>query len=164
MPDLRAAMVDLAGLTARQGGTAVLFDMDHTEGTYASAQVLRRLYDRVVVVTPRDRIAEDVPLVTRLGILRRFASLGIEVLPLSEPSPASRLEDGVVSVRNVYTGDERELGEVALLTYATPRFADDALATPLAAAGVELHLVGDCRAPRTVMAATSEGHAAGHAL
>src|SRR5690606_15093811 len=145
VPDLRAAMTDLAGLTARQGGTVVLFDMDHTEGTYAAAQVLRRLYDRVVVVTPRDRIAEDVPLVTRLGILRRFALQGIEVLPLFEPSPASRLEDGVVSVQNVYTGEERVIGEVALLTYSTPRVADDALAAPLAAAGIELHLVGDCR-------------------
>lgn len=164
IPDLRTLMPDLIDLAQPQGGTAVLFDMDHGEGTYASAQVLRRLFDRVVILTPRDRIAEDTPLVTRLGILRRMATLGIEVWPLTEPSAHSRLEEGRVLARNVYTGRETEVADVAILTYSTARVADDALAAPLHAAGVELRLVGDCYAPRTVMAATSEGHAAGLAL
>lgn len=164
IPDLRTLLPDLVDLAQPQGGTAVLFDMDHTEGTYASAQVLRRLFDRVVILTPRDRIAEDTPLVTRLGILRRMATLGIEIWPLTEPSPRSRLEEGIVLARNVYTGAETGIGDVALFTYSTARVADDALAVPLRAAGLELRLVGDCYAPRTVMAATSEGHAAGLAL
>jgi hypothetical protein len=71
--DLRAAWRNSLGFTQRQAGTAVLYDMDATEGTYASAEFLRSRFDRVVIVTPRDRIAEDVPLVNRLGILRRFA-------------------------------------------------------------------------------------------
>lgn len=162
--DVRTLMPDLVGLSERQGGTAVLFDMDHTEGTYACAQVLERLFDRVVILTPRDRIAEDTPLVTRLGILRRLSTLGVEVMPLTEPSPESSLEEGIVLARNVYTGSTAEIAGVALLGYSTPRVADDALAGPLRAAGVEVHLVGDCYAPRTVMAATADGHARGHEL
>ncbi len=164
IPDLRALLPELIDLLEPQGGTAVLFDMDHGEGTYAGAQVLKRLFDRVVILTPRDRIAEDVPLVTRLGILRRMAGLGIEVWPLVEPSPGSRLEDGILLARNVYTGAETSIPEVVVFTYSTVRAADDALAAPLRAAGIETRLVGDCYAPRTVMAATSEGHAAGLAL
>jgi 2,4-dienoyl-CoA reductase-like NADH-dependent reductase (Old Yellow Enzyme family) len=164
VPDLRALMPELLGLREPQGGTAVLFDMDHTEGTYASAEVLARLFDRVVLLTPRDRIAEDVPLVSRLGILRRLSGLGVEVWPLVEPSPASDLERGLVAARHVYTGREREIGDVVLLTYATPRVADDGLATPLQEAGLDVHRVGDCYAPRTLMAATADGHAAGHVL
>jgi 2,4-dienoyl-CoA reductase-like NADH-dependent reductase (Old Yellow Enzyme family) len=164
VPDLRALMPDLVALSGSQGGTAVMFDMDHTEGTYASAEVLRRLFDRVVILTPRDRIAEDTPLVTRLGILRRFAAQGIEVLPLTEPSPSSHLEAGLVLARHVYTGQETEIPDVSLLTYSTPRMADDGLAAPLGLAGLEVHLVGDCYAPRSVMAATSDGHAKGHEL
>jgi len=164
VPDLRALAPDLLALRERQGGTAVLFDMDHTEATYACVQVLARLFDRVLLLTPRDRIAEDTPLVTRLGILRRLSGLGIEVWPLTEPSPASSLEDGVVLARNVYTGQEREISDVVLLTYATPRVPQDGLALPLQEAGLEVLRVGDCYAPRTLMAATSEGHAAGHAL
>jgi len=164
VPDLRALMPDLVTLREPQGGTAVLFDMDHTEATYSSVEVLARLFDRVVLLTPRDRIAEDVPLVTRLGILRRLSHLGIEVAPLLEPSAASDLEQGIVRARNVYTGREREIDDVVLLAYSTPRIADDSLAAPLADAGLEVHRVGDCYAPRSLMAATAEGHATGHAL
>jgi hypothetical protein len=164
VPDLRALMPDLVTLREPQGGTAVLYDMDHTEATYASVEVLARLFDHVVLLTPRDRIAEDVPLVTRLGILRRLSSLGIEVAPLQEPSAASDLEQGIVRARNVYTGRERDIEDVVLLTYSTPRIADDSLAAPLADAGLEVHRVGDCYAPRSLMAATAEGHASGHAL
>jgi 2,4-dienoyl-CoA reductase-like NADH-dependent reductase (Old Yellow Enzyme family) len=162
VPDLRALMPDLVRLQAPQGGTAVLFDMDHTEATYAATQVLSRLFDRVVLLTPRDRIAEDTPLVTRLGILRRLSHLGVEVWPLNEPSPCSDLESGLVLSRNVYTGQEREIPDVVLLTYSTPRIADDGLAAPLERAGLSVHRVGDCYAPRGLMAATAEGHAAGH--
>jgi hypothetical protein len=70
--------------------------MDHTEGTYAAAEMLHALFDRVVVITPR------VP--------------------------------------------------------------EDTLAGPLRAAGIETRLVGDCRAPGGLLAATSDGHAAGNEI
>ena len=71
--DLRAAMVEVLRHDGRQPGTAVLFDADHTEGTYAAAEALRARFERVVIVTPRDTIATDVQMVTRQGILRRMA-------------------------------------------------------------------------------------------
>jgi 2,4-dienoyl-CoA reductase-like NADH-dependent reductase (Old Yellow Enzyme family) len=162
VPDVRTLMADLVDLTEPQGGTAVLFDMDHTEGTYAAAELLRKLFDRTVIVTPRDRIAEDTPLVTRLGILRRVAKQSIELLPLHEPDAASRFEDGVLVARNVYTGALHEIEGVSLFTYSTPRRADDGLASELRTRGLHVRLVGDAWAPRTVSAATSDGHAAGH--
>ena len=39
--DLRAAMTEVLRHDGRQPGTAVLFDADHTEGTYAAAEALR---------------------------------------------------------------------------------------------------------------------------
>jgi 2,4-dienoyl-CoA reductase-like NADH-dependent reductase (Old Yellow Enzyme family) len=72
VPDLRSAVADLLGHRERQRGAAVLFDMDHTEGTYAAAALLAALFDRVVLVSPRESIAHETPLVTRQGILRRF--------------------------------------------------------------------------------------------
>jgi hypothetical protein len=38
------------------------------------------------------------------------------------------------------------------------------LALPLKAAGVEVHAIGDCRAARNILAATTEGDAIGRAL
>ena len=57
-----------------------------------------------------------------------------------------------------------QIEDVALLTHATARIPDDALVAPLRAAGVELSLVGDCFAPRSLLIATREGHAIGNAL
>ncbi len=164
IPDIRRLASDLLNVTQPQGGTAVLFDMDHTEGTYAFAEVLARLFDRTVLVTPRERVAADVPLVSALGISRRLARKGIEILPFSELSAQSILEEGIVRVANVYTGQLTDIANVAVLTYATPRAAEEGLAEPLRALGYEVHEVGDCRQPRTVLSATSEGHRMGASL
>jgi 2,4-dienoyl-CoA reductase-like NADH-dependent reductase (Old Yellow Enzyme family) len=164
VPDLRACMVQLLGFTRRQSGTAVLFDMDATEGTYASAEYLRRLFDRVVIVTPRDRIAEDVPLVNRLGILRRFAKLGIDVMTLARIDAESSLEDGVVRVRNVYSGALDDIADVVLLTYATPRAPDLAAIDAFASIAPEFHVIGDAYAPGSTMAATAQGHRIGNLI
>jgi hypothetical protein len=157
-------MAELIGFTERQSGAAVLFDMDATEGTYASAEYLRRLFDRVVIVTPRDRIAEDVPLVNRLGIVRRFARAGIEVMTLAGIDADSPLEDGVLHVRNVYSGTLAEIADVVLLTYATPRAPDLAAIEAFASLAAEFHVVGDAYAPGSTMAATAQGHRIGNLI
>jgi dimethylglycine catabolism A len=162
--DLRTCMSELLEFTQPQGGTAVLFDMDATEGTYAAAEQLHKLFDRVVIITPRDRIAEDVPLVTRLGILRRFANQGIETIPLAEISGDSRLEDGVLVYRNIYTGKLTQIDAVVLFTYATPRAPDAALQTALEQTGIKLHVIGDAYAPCATIGATSQGHKLGNEL
>jgi hypothetical protein len=164
VPDLRAAMADLAGIRARQDGTAVVFDMDHSEGTYAAVLRLKELFDRVVIVTPRNSLIDDASLVTRQNLLRRLARAHVETILLSEPRWGSAFEDGILEVRHVYSGDVSEIRDLALLAYATPRARNDELAAPLARAGVELRLVGDCLSPRDMLAATADGHAAGNAL
>ena len=94
VPDLRAAMAEVLRHDGRQPGTAVLFDADHTEGTYAAAEALRARFERVVIVTPRDTIATDVQMVTRQGILRRMAEQRIEIVTLSRTTLERRLRRG----------------------------------------------------------------------
>jgi hypothetical protein len=147
-----------------QPGTAVLFDADHTAGTYAAAHLLREVFERVVIATPRAGIADDEPLVVRQGIIRRIAYSDIEVIPLVELSGDSELIEGRVDLRNVYSGQTTRISDVVLLTYSTPRAQNDALAAPLRATGMELHIVGDCLQPRTPYFATLEGNAAGRKL
>jgi hypothetical protein len=159
--DARTAARVLCGHREPQGGTAVLFDMDHTEATYALAEVMRRLFDRTVILTPRERIAMDVPLVSSLGIYRRLTRKGIEVVTLSELSEASVFEEARLACRNVHTGEVTMIENVAVAAYATPRAPRDALLAPLAAAGLPVQVIGDCKVPRTLLAATAEGHAAG---
>ena len=163
--DLRTAMQGVLHIKQRQPGTAVIYDMDQSEGTYASAEHLRQVFERVVIVTPRDAIAEETAMVTHQGINRRISATGIEVMTLAEPRWSDDdFENGNLEIRQVYTGEKTVLRNVAFFAYATPRAPDIALVAPLRAAGIDVRLIGDCLAPRNVMAATSEGHAAGHAV
>ena len=164
VPDLRSALVEILRHDARQPGTAVLFDTDHTEGTYAAAEALRARFERAVIVTPRDTIASDVQMVTRQGILRRMAEQRIEVVTLCEPRWSNACAEGRLDIVNIYNGNVRVIDDLALLTYATPRAPDDQLAAPLEAAGIPVILVGDARAPQEMLFATASGHAAGEAV
>lgn len=164
VPDLRSAMSALLRHPARQSGTAVIFDMDHTEGTYAAAELLHALFDRVVVITPREYIAQKTALVTRQGILRRFHEKRIETIALAEPRWSESFGEGKLEYANVYNGDAGVIANVVFFAYSTPRVPEDMLAGPLRATGIEVHLVGDCRSPGGLLAATAEGHAAGNAI
>jgi len=159
--DARSAAAALSEFHEPQGGTAVLFDMDHTEGTYALAEIMRRLFDRTVIVTPRERVAMDVPLVTSLSIYRRLTRLDIEIVALSELAAESDFEAGRIAYRNVHTGTLGFIDEVAIAAYATPRAPRTTLLDALRDAGVPVQAIGDCKTPRSLLAATSEGYAAG---
>ena len=164
VPDLRDALVEVLRHDTPQPGTAVLFDADHTEGTYAAAEALRARFARVVIVTPRDTIATDVAMTGRQGILRRMAEQRIEIVTLAEPRWNDQVGEGRLEIVNVYNGDIRAIEDLALLTYATPRVPNDALAAPLRAAGIEVVPVGDARAPQEMLFATASGHAAGDTI
>ena len=161
VPDLRSAIAALLRHTERQSGAAVIFDMDHTEGTYAAAELLRARFERVVVITPRESIAQGTALVTRQGILRRFREQRIETVVLAEPRWSESFNEGKLEYADVYNGDVGVIEEVAFFAYSTPRVPEDALAGPLRAAGIEVRLTGDCLAPGGLLAATSGGHAVG---
>src|SRR6202044_1609356 len=105
IPDQRRALMETLRHSGRHPGTAVLFDTDHTEATYAAAEALRTRFDRVVIVTPRDTIAIDVQLVTRQGILRRMAEQRVEVITLSEPRWSDECAEGRLEIVNIYSGD-----------------------------------------------------------
>ena len=162
--DLRTAMPGVLHLTEKQPGAAIVYDMDLSEGTYASAERLQQIFERVVIVTARDAIADETSMVTHQGINRRLSAKGIEVMLLSQPRWSDAFENGDLEIVQVYTGGKTVIRNIAFFAYSTPRAPNITLAAPLRAAGIDVTLIGDCLAPRTVMAATAEGHAAGHAV
>lgn len=144
---------------ATNGGTAVLYDHDHTAMTYAAAEALARTYEHLVLVTPRTGIAQSVNFCSALGVHRRLRQLGVEIVTAARPIA---FENHVVRYEDVFSKRISERDGVAILVFATPRRVNDALAC--VSANVELHLIGDCMAPRNLMVAIHEGHAIGNAL
>jgi hypothetical protein len=151
----------LGAAPARRAGTAVLFDHDHGAGVYALADLLAATYDRLVLLTPRTQLGRNVAYVGLLGVYRRLYRAKVEIVVAAVPK---RFAAGRVVHANAFTGEERAIEDVALFAYATPRLADDALAAPLRAQGLEVRLAGDAFAPRAMLAAVHEGHRIGSEL
>ena len=145
-------------------GAVVIYDTDHTEGVYAAAEAFNARFTKTVIVTPRDTIATEVPMVNRQGILRRMAEQRIEVVHLAEPNWSDSVADGRLDLVNIYNGDIKTIGDLAMLTYASPREPNDALLAPLQQAGFTVIPVGDARAPQEMLFATASGHEAGNAV
>ncbi|MEE8555089.1 MAG: oxidoreductase, partial [bacterium] len=161
MTGLREAAAELVSKVGSRSGTAVLFDQDHTAPVYAAAELLAERFDKAVLITPRVQIARSVPYVSGIGVYRRLYRAGVEIVLAA--APVSR-QGGRFTYRNVFTGETGTIDGVTLACYATPRIADGALAEPLRQAGIEVHLVGDCYAPRSPLAAVHEGHRVGSGL
>lgn len=163
-PDIRQIAARFATRRQRESGTAVIFDQDHTAFTYATAEVLARCFERVVIVTPREGIAAEEPLVNRQGIHRRMPQKGIIVEAWGMPVFDEGLFEGRMTVRHVMGGADRVVEDVVLMTHATARAPNDALFLPLKEKGVEVIRIGDCHAPRSLLVATGEGYRAGMRL
>lgn len=159
--DLRGLLISLRGRTTREAGRLVLFDQDHTEMTYGAALKLLDRFARVTIVTPRERIASDVPLLNRQSIYQQLFDRRVDILTNVEPRSLDGLEDGRLTLFNVYNGDTTELEDVAAVTYSGPRRPDDQLRVGFEADGRHVYPIGDCYAPRSVLAATRQGYEIG---
>jgi len=156
--ELRSLTVDLLQNPGRRSGVAVLYDQDHTEATYSAAELLSRIYDKVLIITPKSSIGTKVNYISLLGILRRLTKSKIEIISSSIPCG---LSDGSLRLENVLNGETTSLADVACLTYSTPRSADTELRDALKREKFSIDLVGDCNAPRVMAAAVHEGYQVG---
>lgn len=145
----------------RANGTLVVLDEDHSASVYAGVEFAAQYYDRVVLMTPKTTFASGVPYVDTIGVYRRLFKLGIEMHIAAIPKRA----DGQRLVyQNPYSGDERAILEVSTFVYATPRAANDQLGRELKARGESVFMIGDCLAPRGVMAAMEDSKQVYHAI
>lgn len=164
VPDLRTLMMELRGRKDRTEGRILVYDRDHTDMTYAATQRLTELFGGVILVTPRERIASDVPLVNRQAIYERLYRRHVDIHTCVDLADLDGLEDGKLTLVNVYNGEPTVVEDVVAVTYATARVPEDSLRAPLEAAGITVVTVGDCHAPRTILAATRQGYQIGTAL
>jgi pyruvate/2-oxoglutarate dehydrogenase complex dihydrolipoamide dehydrogenase (E3) component len=108
---------------------------------------------RLQVVTPAFAVAEDIDLVQRVPLYQRLLDAGAGFYPNSE---VCALDGQEVVIRDVYAGGTRRLGPVDLLIVWRGRRARDGLRAAIEAAGVELHMLGDCVASRSADIAIAE--------
>ena len=158
--DIRHSLQAIRVAKSKQTGCAVLLDMDQTEGTYAAAFLLTEKFSKVILITPREGVAQETPLVTRQKVQRALFEQHIEVRYLSEPwfSPTFS-DDGVLGSISVFGGTPHLIEDVAFFSWSSPRQPQDELAPSLMAAGLIVHKIGDCKVAGSVMQATADGNA-----
>ncbi|MDG2461738.1 MAG: FAD-dependent oxidoreductase [Luminiphilus sp.] len=164
IPSLRDIAQQLALGMPHVSGQAVLVDSDHTEMTYAAAISLTEVFDRVTLVTSRERFAHDMSLINRQGTLQRLFDNKVRLINHVEPDSLNQLENGILLLKNVYNNEIETLDDVSTLIHASSRVPNDALLLPLCSLGLEVISIGDCRAPRSLMAATRDGYLTAKAL
>ena len=137
-------------------GTAVLFDDDQTETTYAVADLLAHNHPSVVLVTRRWQLGRALPHVTFLGVRRRLARAGVRIVYGSRPI---REAGGSLVLCDVDTGREQQIDDVSMFVWATPRRSSDGLVYEIMAAGVPVEAVGDAFRPGDLAAAVRQARA-----
>jgi len=162
--DIRALMQSLQGRSRQEEGRILLLDRDHTEMTYAAAERLAELFEGVTLVTPRERIASDCSLINRQEIYQRLHDRHVQILTCCEPADVEGLDEGQLSAINVYNGEATVIDNLVGISYATARVPRDELRAPLENEGIRVQTIGDCYAPRTVLAATRQGHKIGNLI
>ena len=149
----RPFMRQLLDYPQKRSGTLVVLDEDQTASLYAGVEYASRCYDRVVLMTPKIAFASAVPYVDTIGVYRRLFELGIDMRTAAIP----RRADGQRLIYlNPYTGKENSVSGVSQFVFSTPRAANDGLGRELKARGRSVFLVGDCLAPRGVLAAMED--------
>ena len=163
IPDLPSAIAALLAHPGRYAGTAVVIDEDHSSFTYNAVDWLAEHFDHVVLLTSRDTVARHEHRVARQGIIERLLARSVERRLFQLPDLRSEeLEEGIVGHRQtIGPGTRRLIEKVSFLAYAAHREPRLELLAPLRTAGHRHRLIGDARAPRTLLHATREGHAAG---
>lgn len=113
----------------------------------------------VTIVERLPEIGLDQPPSIRAALLRRFAERDVRML--TSANVISFLDDGaLVSIE----GREEALRGMDWIVLATGVKAVDSLRTALRQSSIEVHVIGDAKRPRDILAAVAEGGDVGRSI
>jgi dimethylglycine catabolism A len=164
LPGAPGALVhvsDVVSGEARAGGHVLVVDQDgHLRGS-GVADLLAGQGHRVSIASEQLYVGQGIDLKTLYPLQRRLRQQGVEMLPSTR---FAGWDAGRPVVADVFTGAERTLTDIDTVVWAAPGRVVVDLVAPLRGAGLEVHPVGDCVAPRRVEHAVHEAHAVARAL
>jgi 2,4-dienoyl-CoA reductase-like NADH-dependent reductase (Old Yellow Enzyme family) len=148
--------------TAQPGEYALVYDQIGFHQATGTAELLAEKGCKVEVVTPQFFVGGDLSVTLDIELwYRRALARGIRLTPdyfLTSLGPNS------ATIINNYTGQPRQLEDVALAVVVAPQVANDTLYHQLQGKVKQLYRIGDCVAPRRVEHAILDGERAARAL
>lgn len=147
---------------AQPGEYAVVYDQIGFHQATSTAELLAEKGCRVEIVTPQFFVGGDLSITLDIELwYRRALAKGMHLMAnyfLAGLGPNS------ATIINNYTGQPRQLENVALAVMVSPQVANDTLYHQLQGKVKHLYRVGDCVAPRRVEHAILDGERAARAL
>lgn len=125
------------------------------------AEMLAKAGSSVVLAVNGLHAGEVLPLYVRDNIAAELHRLRVEVRPYMRLFGTA---EGSVFLQHVPSGEAVELAGIDTLVLCLGHRPVDDLAATITALGIELHMAGDCLAPRTAEEAVFEGLKAGIAV
>ncbi|NGQ91001.1 FAD-dependent oxidoreductase [Rhodobacter sp. HX-7-19] len=146
---------------ARPGGRVVVADWRCDWIGPGLAEMLARAGSSVVLAVNGLHAGEVLPLYVRDNIAAELHRLGVEVRPYARLFGTA---GDSVFLQHTPSGEAMEVEGVATLVLCLGHRPVDDLAEVAAGLGIEVHMAGDCLAPRTAEEAVFEGLKAGAAV
>jgi 2,4-dienoyl-CoA reductase-like NADH-dependent reductase (Old Yellow Enzyme family) len=154
--------VILGEKTAQPGEYVIVYDQVGFHQSTGTAELLAEKGCKVEFVTPQFFVGGDLSVTLDIELwYRRVLAKGMQLTPdhfLASLGPNS------ATIINNYTGQPRQLENVALAVLVTPQASNDRLYRQLQGKVKQLYRIGDCLAPRRVENAILDGERAARAL
>jgi hypothetical protein len=163
LPHVATVWQVLQGEKSAQFGDFVLvYDTLGFHQATGTAELLAERGCIVEVVTPQFYVGGDLGITLDIELwYRRVLARGVR---LTANHFLAGLGPNSATIVNNYSGQPRQIDQVALAVMATPQTTNDGLYQQLQGKVKELYRVGDCVAPRRVEHAILDGERAARAL
>src|SRR6266699_6033673 len=148
--------------TAQPGSYAMVYDQIGFHQATGTAELLAERGCKVEFVTPQFFVGGDLSITLDIELwYRRALAKGMQ---MTADHFLGSLGPNSATIINNYTGQPRQLENVALAVLVTPQAANDRLYHQLQGKVKQLYRIGDCLAPRRVENAILDGERAARAL
>lgn len=145
----------LLGRAGELGKVLLVIDEEYGHQGPTTAEYLLDRGHAVDLITSQEIIAGHLGATTRPPLLTRLFRKGIQFF---HHLRAEALRDRHLVARNEWTGDLSQVGPYDGFVYAYGGVRVDSLSGPLKARGLDVRVVGDAFAPRSLQHAILEGH------
>jgi mycofactocin system FadH/OYE family oxidoreductase 2 len=126
-----------------------------------TAEYLADLGKEVEIISKLPHIGKDLDILNFIPICQRLLEKGVKLTPHTGIGEINKQR---VVLYNVYTGAPEFRKDVDVVVFAAGRVAEDGLYWALKGKISNLHRIGDCLAPRSVLSAIGEGTRVGRIL
>jgi 2,4-dienoyl-CoA reductase-like NADH-dependent reductase (Old Yellow Enzyme family)/thioredoxin reductase len=145
----------LMGRANELGKALLVIDEEYGHQGPSTAEFLLDRGHEVDLITSQEVIGSFLGSTTRPPILTRCFKKGIHFY---HHLRAEAIKEGHLIARNEWTGDLSQVGPYDGFVYAYGGASVDTLSEPLKRAGLDVRIVGDAFAPRSLQHAILEGH------